>query len=176
MNSGIDALPAAPWHPDGTLALLAALGGTPGTSGALALLAALQALSAALSAALQALLAALSAALQALLAALISNGTLSIRRAYIVTSESMIGNVCTLAYCRIPSASLKSQCMKRGKTSSRSTPTGTASMNRKGQSVAQYAAWAVDALFTGPGYVYDGRVLAALERVLTRRGELSDRP
>jgi hypothetical protein len=30
----------------------------------------------------------------------------------------------------------------------------------------------VDALFTGPAYVYDGRVLAALERVLLDRGDL----
>jgi response regulator RpfG family c-di-GMP phosphodiesterase len=36
----------------------------------------------------------------------------------------------------------------------------------------QHAAWAVEALYTGPGYVYDGRVLAALERVLERRGAL----
>jgi hypothetical protein len=36
-----------------------------------------------------------------------------------------------------------------------------------------HAAWAVDALFTGPAYVYDGRVLTALERVLSRRGSLS---
>jgi len=34
----------------------------------------------------------------------------------------------------------------------------------------EHAAWAVDALYTGPGYVYDGRVLGALERVLERRG------
>jgi hypothetical protein len=33
-----------------------------------------------------------------------------------------------------------------------------------------HAAWAVDALFTGPAYVYDGRVLTALEQVLLRRG------
>lgn len=36
----------------------------------------------------------------------------------------------------------------------------------------EHAAWAVEALYTGPGYVYDGRVLGALERVLTRRGLL----
>jgi hypothetical protein len=36
-----------------------------------------------------------------------------------------------------------------------------------------HASWAVDALFTGPAYVYDGRVLAALEAVLRRRGLLS---
>lgn len=35
-----------------------------------------------------------------------------------------------------------------------------------------HAAWAVEALYTGPGYVYDGRVLGALERVLERRGVL----
>jgi hypothetical protein len=34
----------------------------------------------------------------------------------------------------------------------------------------EHAAWAVEALYTGPGYVYDGRVLGALERVLERRG------
>lgn len=39
----------------------------------------------------------------------------------------------------------------------------------------QHAAWAVEALYTGPGYVYDGRVLAALERVLDRRGLLVGR-
>lgn len=38
-----------------------------------------------------------------------------------------------------------------------------------------HAAWAVEALYTGPGYVYDGRVLGALERVLERRGVLSAR-
>ena len=36
----------------------------------------------------------------------------------------------------------------------------------------EHAAWAVEALYTGPGYVYDGRVLGALERVLERRGDL----
>jgi hypothetical protein len=36
----------------------------------------------------------------------------------------------------------------------------------------EHAAWAVDALFTGPSYVYDGRVLDALERVAVRRGLL----
>jgi hypothetical protein len=35
-----------------------------------------------------------------------------------------------------------------------------------------HAPWAVEALFTGPAYVYDGRVLAALERVLKRQGLL----
>lgn len=35
-----------------------------------------------------------------------------------------------------------------------------------------HAGWAVEALYTGPGYVYDGRVLDALERVLVRRGVL----
>jgi len=39
----------------------------------------------------------------------------------------------------------------------------------------EHAAWAVEALYTGPGYVYDGRVLGALERVLERRGVLSTR-
>lgn len=33
-----------------------------------------------------------------------------------------------------------------------------------------HAQWAVEALFTGPAYVYDGRVLTALEQVLSRRG------
>jgi hypothetical protein len=33
-----------------------------------------------------------------------------------------------------------------------------------------HAQWAIDALFTGPAYVYDGRVLTALETVLTIRG------
>ena len=36
-----------------------------------------------------------------------------------------------------------------------------------------HASWAVEALFTGPAYVYDGRVLTALEQVLSRRGDLS---
>lgn len=36
-----------------------------------------------------------------------------------------------------------------------------------------HGAWAVEALYTGPGYVYDGRVLDALERVLSRRGVLT---
>jgi len=36
----------------------------------------------------------------------------------------------------------------------------------------EHAAWAIEALYTGPGYVYDGRVLGALERVLDRRGVL----
>jgi hypothetical protein len=39
----------------------------------------------------------------------------------------------------------------------------------------EHAAWAVEALYTGPGYVYDGRVLGALERVLERRGALASR-
>jgi hypothetical protein len=34
----------------------------------------------------------------------------------------------------------------------------------------EHTSWAVEALYTGPGYVYDGRVLGALERVLERRG------
>jgi hypothetical protein len=37
----------------------------------------------------------------------------------------------------------------------------------------EHADWAVEALYTGPGYVYDGRVLGALERVLERRKVLS---
>ena len=37
----------------------------------------------------------------------------------------------------------------------------------------EHAAWAVEALYTGPGYVYDGRVLATLERVLIRSGALA---
>lgn len=36
-----------------------------------------------------------------------------------------------------------------------------------------HAAWAIEALFTGPSYVYDGRVLDALERVVVRRGLLA---
>lgn len=39
----------------------------------------------------------------------------------------------------------------------------------------EHAVWAVEALYTGPGYVYDGRVLGALERALERRGVLSRR-
>jgi hypothetical protein len=39
----------------------------------------------------------------------------------------------------------------------------------------EHAVWAVEALYTGPGYVYDGRVLGALERVLDRRGVLDSR-
>jgi hypothetical protein len=35
-----------------------------------------------------------------------------------------------------------------------------------------HSSWAVEALFTGPAYVYDGRVLTALDRVLARRGVL----
>jgi hypothetical protein len=37
------------------------------------------------------------------------------------------------------------------------------------------AAAALEALYSGPGYLYDGRVLAALERVLSRRGVLGAR-
>ena len=33
-----------------------------------------------------------------------------------------------------------------------------------------HASWAVEALFTGPAYVYDGRVLTAVDSVLRRRG------
>jgi hypothetical protein len=36
----------------------------------------------------------------------------------------------------------------------------------------EHAAWAVEALHTGPLYVYDGRVVGALVRVLERRGAL----
>jgi hypothetical protein len=36
----------------------------------------------------------------------------------------------------------------------------------------EHAAWAVEALYTGPGYVYDGRVLGALDRVLRQWGVL----
>jgi HD domain len=36
----------------------------------------------------------------------------------------------------------------------------------------EHAAWALEALYTGPLYVYDGRVVGALERVLERRGVL----
>jgi hypothetical protein len=39
----------------------------------------------------------------------------------------------------------------------------------------EHAAWALEALYTGPLYVYDGRVVGALERVLERRGALPDR-
>lgn len=39
----------------------------------------------------------------------------------------------------------------------------------------EHAAWAVEALYTGPGYVYDGRVLGALERTLERRGAVAVR-
>lgn len=38
----------------------------------------------------------------------------------------------------------------------------------------EHAAWAVEALYTGPAYVYDGRVLDALERVLSRREVLGE--
>ena len=34
----------------------------------------------------------------------------------------------------------------------------------------EHAAWALEALYTGPLYVYDGRVVGALERVLEVRG------
>jgi hypothetical protein len=33
----------------------------------------------------------------------------------------------------------------------------------------EHSEWAIEALYTGPGYVYDGRVLGALERVLADR-------
>ncbi|MEX2254013.1 MAG: hypothetical protein WEC34_01120 [Acidimicrobiia bacterium] len=36
----------------------------------------------------------------------------------------------------------------------------------------EHASWALEALYTGPLYVYDGRVVGALERVLDRRGVL----
>jgi HD-GYP domain-containing protein (c-di-GMP phosphodiesterase class II) len=36
----------------------------------------------------------------------------------------------------------------------------------------EHAAWAVEALFTGPAYVFDGRVLSALEEVLSEGGVL----
>ena len=36
-----------------------------------------------------------------------------------------------------------------------------------------HASWAVEALFTGPAYVYDGRVLTALNPVLRSRGLLT---
>ena len=36
-----------------------------------------------------------------------------------------------------------------------------------------HASWAVDALFTGPAYVFDGNVLAALDAVLRQRGALT---
>jgi hypothetical protein len=39
----------------------------------------------------------------------------------------------------------------------------------------EHSAWAIEALYTGPGYVYDGRVLDALERVLGRRVDASVR-
>jgi hypothetical protein len=39
----------------------------------------------------------------------------------------------------------------------------------------EHAVWAVEALYTGPLYVYDGRVVGALERVLERRGVLGSR-
>jgi hypothetical protein len=37
----------------------------------------------------------------------------------------------------------------------------------------EHAAWAVEALFTGPAYLFDGRVLTALEAVLLDRGVLA---
>jgi hypothetical protein len=37
----------------------------------------------------------------------------------------------------------------------------------------EHAVWAVEALYTGPLYVYDGRVVGALVRVLERRGALA---
>lgn len=39
----------------------------------------------------------------------------------------------------------------------------------------EHAVWALEAIYTGPLYVYDGRVVAALERVLERRGVLPAR-
>jgi hypothetical protein len=39
----------------------------------------------------------------------------------------------------------------------------------------EHAAWALEALYTGPLYVYDGRVVGALERVLEARGVLVPR-
>jgi hypothetical protein len=39
----------------------------------------------------------------------------------------------------------------------------------------EHAAWALEALYTGPLYVYDGRVVAALERVLERREVIGSR-
>lgn len=39
----------------------------------------------------------------------------------------------------------------------------------------EHAGWALEAIYTGPLYVYDGRVVAALERVLERRGVLPAR-
>ncbi len=38
-----------------------------------------------------------------------------------------------------------------------------------------HATWALEAIYTGPLYVYDGRVVGALERVLERRGVLAAR-
>lgn len=40
---------------------------------------------------------------------------------------------------------------------------------------AEHTAWALEALYTGPLYVYDGRVVGALERVLERRGSVVTR-
>jgi hypothetical protein len=39
----------------------------------------------------------------------------------------------------------------------------------------EHATWALEAIYTGPLYVYDGRVVGALERVLERRGVLAAR-
>jgi hypothetical protein len=39
----------------------------------------------------------------------------------------------------------------------------------------EHATWALEAIYTGPLYVYDGRVVASLERVLERRGMLPAR-
>jgi hypothetical protein len=39
-----------------------------------------------------------------------------------------------------------------------------------------HARWALEALYTGPGYVYDGRVLGALELELERSGALPEDP
>jgi hypothetical protein len=39
----------------------------------------------------------------------------------------------------------------------------------------EHVTWALEAIYTGPLYVYDGRVVASLERVLERRGMLPTR-
>jgi hypothetical protein len=39
----------------------------------------------------------------------------------------------------------------------------------------EHAIWALEAIYTGPVYVYDCRVVASLERVLERRGVLPAR-
>jgi len=39
----------------------------------------------------------------------------------------------------------------------------------------EHATWALEAIYTGPLYVYDGRVVGALERLLDRRGVLPAR-